>query len=281
MTATARPLPLADARSVFPAAPRTRALRIGLALVVLALALASTIAARGTDARATSYFAEGASGVVVADLSASINPAAFQRTARVLRTLAETGQRVGLVAFSDTAYEMLPLGTSGEELRPLLRFFEPENPAPGALPLLPGDVSSPWTEAFVGGTRISTGLAVAREMLAREGSGRGSVLLVSDLNDATSDLPLVTRELQRYRRQGIELRIVPLFPTEEHLALFTQLAGRGAFLQREELVENSRVAERRTLVAEFPLVLVVAAGLLLLVLAANEYACRRLDWRQV
>ena len=38
--------------------------------------------------------------------------------------MAETEGRIGLVVFSDTAYEMLPPDTRSEELRPILRFFE-------------------------------------------------------------------------------------------------------------------------------------------------------------
>ena len=49
----------------------------------------------------------------------------YRRLARVLRTIVGDAQPVGLVIYSDSAYEMLPPGTRGDELRPLLRFFEP------------------------------------------------------------------------------------------------------------------------------------------------------------
>jgi hypothetical protein len=39
------------------------------------------------------------------------------------------------------------------------------------------------------------------------------------------------------------------------------------------------VADRQTVVAAFPLALVVLEALLLLGLAANEYVGRRLEWR--
>ena len=271
MSREATPIPLADAASVFPAAGRTLALRLALALFALALGAACLLAVKETDARATTYFAKGAHGVVVMDVSASIDPRAYQRTARVLRTLADSGQRLGLVAFSDVGYEMLPLGTSGEEVRPLVRFFEDPGGSAGA------SHKTPWPQ-LTGGTAISRGLSVAREMLAREGTGRGQVLLVSDLDDAPSDVPALAHELSEFRTAGIELRIVPLFPSAQNLAFFSELAGRRALLERAELLANSRVVERRTLVGGFPLFLFVAAGALLLTLAVNEHVSRRLTW---
>ena len=76
-------------------------------------------------ARPTSYFASGGGGVVVLDLSTSVEPRKYQRIQRVLRSLSQSSTRLGLVVFSDVAYEMFPSGTRGNELDALLPFFEP------------------------------------------------------------------------------------------------------------------------------------------------------------
>ena len=122
------------------------------------------------------------------DLSTSVDELKAQRAQRVLRSLAETEGRVGLVVFSDSAYEMLPPDTRSEELRPLLRFFAASpgfqrdrfgfrNRRNGQPPATqPRREESPWSLSFRGGTRISTGLVEARSVIHREGNGNLSVL---------------------------------------------------------------------------------------------------------
>ena len=104
-------------------AARTRWRRFALAFAAVALLATAFALARGTEARPTSYFASGSGGILVLDLSTSVDRMKQQRVRRVLRSLSRTNTRVGLVVFSDTAYEALPAGTRGDELRPLLRFF--------------------------------------------------------------------------------------------------------------------------------------------------------------
>ena len=48
---------------------------------------------------------------------------------------------------------------------------------------------------LTGGTKISTGLALARQMLDREQVADGKVVLVSDLEDEYLDLPELGRVL--------------------------------------------------------------------------------------
>lgn len=274
-------IPVSDANALEPAARRTRLIRLGLAAAALVLLGGSLLFARDLKARPNSYFAAGGSGIVVLDLSTSVDPARYRRLARVLRTLTETNQPVGLVVYSDTAYEMLPPGTRGSELRPLLRFFElPAAPREGERREQGfGFAESPWSGTFRGGTRISTGLRTAREVIDRDEIARGSVLLVSDLDDSPFDTPALTQEIIRYQRDGIRLRLVPLFPAPEDSELFSRLVGPGAFVQNDELLENTALEERRTLVGEFPLALVGLGALLLLVVAANERLCGSLSWR--
>lgn len=273
-----RGIPLADFRLLRGAARRTAALRLALAVGVAGLAAAAVVLARDLQPRPSTYFA-GGNGVVVVDLSTSVDPVKYRRLDRVLRTLAETNQRTGLVVYSDSAYAMLPLGSPGEELRPLLRFFEqPRRPTRARLQQGFGFPESPWAGTFRGGTRISTGLVVARQLLERDAGGSGSVVLVSDLDDSLFDVSPLTQELVRYQRAGIDLRIVPLFPNPQDRELFGRLAGHDAFVRNNELLANSRLEERRTLVGAFPAALTAALAALLLLVALNEQACRRLAW---
>jgi hypothetical protein len=264
-------------------AQRTRWVRWALAAAaVLALAIAMSFA-RGADVRATSYFASGDGGIVVLDLSTSVERSKYRRVQRVLRSLAMTGSRVGLVVFSDSAYEALPPGTRGEELTPLLRFFPvPREPRSReeAERTAQRDfgITTPWSGTFRGGTRISTGLREARQLVNRDRIANPSVLLVSDLDDAGIDRPALTQELIRYERSGIDLRIVPLFPNPEDRALFGQVVGPEKFVLNKELLRNSEVEERQTLVGDFPLAFVLVAAFLLGLLALNERLCTRVNW---
>lgn len=262
-------LPLADAPFLWRYARRTRRVRIGLALALLAVFGIALLSAFGQRTRATSYFAEGGQGIVVVDLSASVDPRANVKLATLLRTLADSDQRLGLVAFEEQAYELLPPGTRGEEIRPMLRFFGSTSPLLGP--------ATPWSRSFLGGTTIGEGLRLARQIVERTGSG-GSVLLISDLQDSSTDVPLLTDEIGRYRKQGIRLRILPLYPNDEALGLFTGLVDRKSFVSDKALAENAGISERQTVVASFPLWLVLLESVLLVGLAVNEYVGRRFEW---
>ena len=263
---------------------RLRRLRLALAAAALALLVSCFALSRDAEALPTTYFATGSGGVIVLDLSASVDQLKAQRVQRVLAALAETEGRAGLVVFSDTAYEMFPPDTRTEELRPLLQFFRgrpvaPTFGRPGSGGAAPSAEESPWSLAFRGGTKISHGLVEARRMIAREGDPTLDVVLLSDLDNSGFDTSVLTEEIGRYVRQGIELRVIPLFPQPEDLALFEQLVPADSFVERAELVRNSGVSERQTLVGAFPWPFVGAAAALLLLLAANERWCGRLAWR--
>ena len=276
-------IPLADANDLRGAGRRTAVVRLGLAAALIALLVGCLLLALDLKAPPSSYYAAGAGGIIVIDLSSSIDPARYRRMARVLNSFAQTDQPTGLVSFSDTAYEVLPPGTRGSELKPMVRFFTiPERRqsdnfvAPSAFRFPP----SPWSGSFRGGTRISTGLVVARNMIKRDGIKNGAVLLVSDLDDSPFDTPKLAREIGRYEREGISLRVVPLFPAPNDRQVFTRLLGPEVFLSNNELLANASLRERRTLVGSFPLALVAAAALLLILLAVNEQVGTRLAWRR-
>jgi hypothetical protein len=287
MVAFGERIPVADASSLAGPARRTTFLRLLLVVALLGAAALAYVFATGLDARPSSYFAEGATGVVVIDFSTSIDPGKYRRIARVLRTVAETSQPVGLVVYSDAAYEAIPPGTRGDVLRPLLRFYErpdrrlaPRVRGGFGAPLARELPPSPWQRTFRGGTRISAGLKVAREMLVRDRIRGGSVMLVSDLDDSPFDTARLGDEAILYRRAGIDMRLVPLSPAREDRELFMRLFGPKAFVDHRELLANSELEERRTLVGSFPAWLVAAAAALLLLLAVNERLNARLRWRR-
>jgi hypothetical protein len=233
-----------------------------------------------------SFFPAGDSGVVVLDFSTSIDVPGYRRISNVLRPVVEANQPIGIVYFSDVAYVALPPGTPGRELRPFLRFLRtPRQPGPfpsradteRAIRFRP--LENPWAAAFRGGTRISQGLAVARGVVEREGID-GTVLLISDLDDSLFDVPNLGTELAAFRQSGIRLRVVPLFPAEEDRRYFRQALGPGAFVTHAELLRNAQATRQRSLQSSFPLPLVALGLLLLLLVAANELLCGRLEWRR-
>jgi hypothetical protein len=268
-------IPLADAGALRDKARRTRILRIAISAALVVLLSGCLLAALRLRTRPTSFFAHGG-GFVVADFSRSIDPRAYSRMGQLLRTLADSDQRLGLIVFADDAYEMLPPGTRGDALRPMLRYFAVGKGATAALTL--GAQQTPWSSAFLGGTSIGRGLKLARELLETEPTNKRSVLLVSDLDDASSDIPLMTEEVGRYRDDRIRLRVVPLFPSAGDLGFFTGLSGPGAILGGDQIAANARIAEEQSAVGDFPIWLVVIGSLLLLALGASELLARRLDW---
>ena len=283
-------IPLADAELLRPVVRRTRVLQLALAAVLLACLSAAAFQATRMPVHHSSFFPAGEQGVVVLDFSTSIAEPGYRRISNVLRPVVNANQPVGLVFFSDVAYVALPPGTPGRELRSFLRFLRVP-PALGRFPTAAElrraqqaqleERRTPWSAAFRSGTRISTGLAAARRAIEREGAAAtGTVLLISDLDDSPFDLAALAEELALYRRAGLSLRVVPLFPADTDRAYFRQALGPGAFVSHAELLRNARSTERRSLQADYPLVVSVLALALLGLLALNEIACGRLDWRR-
>jgi hypothetical protein len=210
---------------------------------VLALALVAAFAALlvltlQSDDRVRGVIPAGSSALVVFDLSTSIDPLAYRRIDATLRRIADAGEPFGLIFFSDVAYEAVPPRTKGAELRSLLRFFKPTRQRrPRITPRGPErPPPSPWSGSFRGGTRISTGLALARRVLARDHVRGGVVLLLSDLDDAPSDLPQLSHVLIDYERERIPLRIVALPPGYyQDRQYFLRLLRRPAFVSDPEL----------------------------------------------
>jgi hypothetical protein len=270
-------IPIGDAARLRPAAKRTAIVSALLAIVVGVAALAVNVASRRDDPPPPSLLPDGASVVVVLDLSLSIPEVAYVRTRNAMRELAQSDARVGLVAFSDIAYELLPAGSPASELAPVHAYL---TPVPGEIndrtggPLYAPD---PWSGGFRGGTRISVAIERAREMIQREG-GAGSILLISDLDTAEADAEPLQAALARLRLAKIPMQIVPLYPLDENRAYFANQVGRDAFTDWNRFFASggiSRSFEPRE--EGVPLGLAGAGVLLLLALALNELRCRRLD----
>lgn len=270
-------IPLADARVLRAAAGRTAALRLALALVLLGLLGADFALARDL-AEQREFLPPNRSGVVVLDLSSSVEIDTYERIENTLRELAVTNQRYGLVLFSDIAYEALPPGTPAAELQPFARHFavrggSRSDGSAGAVP------RNPWVRTFVGGTRISSGLLLARSILRRDRIENGAVLLVSDLDADEQDLTRLTTAVLLYARDKIALRIVGLNPSKEDRRYFEKLLDRPGLVTEARLPVESGEERRSALVADFPLRLVLGGALLLLALGANEQWAGRLTWR--
>lgn len=279
-------IPLADAADFRQLARRTAILRAALALALVALLAAEFVLARRLQERQSGFFPAGASGVVALDLSTSVDPSVYRRIESTLKHIVATDQPVGLIVFSDTAYEALPPGTKSAELRPLLRFFsipgqQPfSSPQPTSSAWLLAVLKNPWAESFRGGTRISKGLRLAREVLERDGIERGSVLLISDLDDSPFDIPYLSETLVGYARDSITLRVVPLSPSFEDRDLFKRVLGEAAFVTPGRLTRPGDVETASSLVGGSPLSLLVVGAVLALLLAVNEHLCGRLAWRE-
>ena len=269
-----RAIPFADVRSLLPLARRTTLVRVVVAIVLIALALAAVLVGREPDVRESTVLPKRSNGIVVLDLSASISTDTYARIGASLRELTESGGRYGLVVFSDTAYEAIPPGTPSEALRPLVRYFTLQ-PArtEGFLPTFP---ENPWANSFSAGTKISTGLELARGVIIDEAAAeKPAVLLVSDLEDDPSDVPKVTSLALAYRREGIPLDIVALNPSPGDEQLYRGLVrGWGSYTPARLRGERTETASR----GSFPLDLAVIALAVALLLGAYELWSARLTW---
>lgn len=291
-------IPIAAAHELDLLARRTAIIRYLLAGLLLLTVAAAISFGRNPERRAAPLFPGSDSGVLILDISASIGSPG-RSFLEPLDYLARTGQDFGLVFFSDVAYEAVPVGTPAAELRPFIKIFTPPIRAcaePTGRPCPPGTRRmtkaeerfarriarrpNPWSASFRGGTRISTGLRVGRQVLHREGAADRGALLVSDLDDSYFDLPAVTRELLAYKREGIPLKVVALGPTALDLRFFERLLGPEAFVPRANLSSRRPQSKATRTAQAFPVDLASVGFLALLLLGLNEHFCGRLSWRR-
>ena len=274
-------LPLADAPALAPLARRTELVRWALAVALGAVAVAAVLTTRTMRVGESAFFSPGSAGVIVLDLSSSTEAAPPQEIELALKRVARSGRKTGLVLFSDVAYEALPPTAKSAELMPFIRYFhapplDASNPF-GLRPRNERRQMNPWS-TFRGGTRISSGLRLARRALARSDS-RG-VVLISDLNDSLFDLPQLTRTLHDYVRGRIRLRVVDLNPNPQDREFWVRQLGERAFVPQPTLSSDPAAHKTARLVGTFPRRLVLLGVLLALALALNELWGNRLSWRE-
>ena len=273
-------IPLADARLLRGAITRTTIVRFGLLVALVLLAGLAVWRAARLDARTVAFLPESATTIVVLDQSRSVYLTDYKAIASVLTRVVQGDPSVGLVAFSDTAYEMLPPRSHGSDLKPLLRFYRPTGVGSNVDPSS-NFPASPWDNTFSGGTKISFGLELARRMVDRDHVNRATILLVSDLETAGEDRPAFADELIRIRNDPrLTLRIAPLYAVPEERAFVARFVPRDAFIKPAQINGHGPAEPRLRLLAHTPWALIVAAVLLLLALAANELLCNRVELRR-
>jgi hypothetical protein len=265
-------IPLATTAELGPAVRRTLFLRILFGAALIGLAVAATETGRSSAAATRGLLSGKSGGVLVLDVSRSIKPESNRTITAVLQRLIQAHTRIGLVAFSDIGYELLPPGSPSAELRPLLRFFARARPRPGTDPYPP----NPWTTSFSGGTQISAGLTLGHTVLKDAGDPKGEILLVSDLDTAPDDVPRVAQTFNTFRNEGVPFRIVPVAPRADNLSLFQSIAGKHAFATPVHSVGGGLGQTEGSQRGHTPWALIVLALLVLALLAANEHWCGRL-----
>ena len=266
-----RAIPLVDAPALRQFGRRTFSVRLVLALLCVGAVVAFALIARHPHTRTIVPLPSHADTILVLDLSASISSDTFSRIGGTLAALSRSGSRLGLVVFSDQAYEAFPPGTPAADLAPFVRYFTlPNQQAPGFAPSFP---ANPWQSTFTGGTRISAGLDLAHAIALVDGH-RATVVLVSDLDDDPGDLPRLASVLLAYRRDSVPVRIIGLDPSADNVALFTRLLS-----PQPVVVEAPTLAQAPPHdTTPFPWTLIVLAAI-----AAGAYAMRaawapRLIW---
>lgn len=262
-------IPLARTLELRAAARRSFILRIALAVLMVVCVGAASAASRSADAPARELLLGQRSVIVVLDVSKSIKPAANRTIVAVVKDLIDSHVHVGLVAFSDIAYELLPPGSPARELRPLLRYFAP--PPPGQQPTL-----TPWSVGFSGGTQISAGLNFAWRLLRRSGNPHSPLLLLSDLDTTPDDVPRVAQTFTNFRKHHVRFRIVSLSPQPADASLFQNLAGKSAFTRPIGTPGGGSGETGGGLGGATPWFLLSVILVLLVALAANEHWCGRL-----
>jgi len=250
---------------------RAIALRVLLALSLVFSFLAALAIAVSRDARPNAVLPAGTSGMIVLDLSGSTGAKA--EVGELIRRIAAADERTGLVVFSDGAYEVLPPGTPGRDLAPMIRFF---TPGPGGR-----TISDPWSSNFAGGTNVLAGIERALASFRRGQVASGSILLVSDLEFVPEQIARLPALFAQLGRTNVEVRILPVDARPEQERFFARVLGRDTFVNVGSATAVAtgsdgdrhvfRIAEDGT-----PWLFVLLGAALLVLLAANERFCGRL-----
>jgi hypothetical protein len=277
-TALHRPaIPLADLGLLRRPLVRTTATRIGLLVALAALTAISIWRATQLSASALSFLPQRSSTIIVLDQSKSVYLSGYHEIAGLLDAFAEADAPVGLIMFSDSAYELLPPGSHGSELRPLVRYYIPTKGGDKSLPNGPTFIRTPWDPSFSGGTKISGGLQLGEQLFKLNHVRHGTLLLISDLDTADTDLPAFAKTLTQLKSSpSVSLRILALHPDPGPRHFVEKIVGKAPFVSGSGLA-GRHVATTQRFQAASPLWLVIPALLLLAALTANELLCNRIE----
>jgi hypothetical protein len=264
-------LPYGELESLRRPRARATALRTALAAGLTLAFVAALAVAISRDARPTAVLPAGTSGMIVLDLSGSTGAKA--EVGELIRRIAAAEEQTGLVVFSDGAYEVLPPGTPGRDLVPMIRFFTPS--ADGQ------SISDPWSSNFAGGTNVLAGIERALASLEQDDVASGSILLVSDLEFVPEQIAQLPGVLTKLRETSVEVRILPTDARPEQRRFFERVLGREAFVDIDSATAIAtgagsernlfRLAEDGT-----PWLFVFLSGVLLVLVGANERYSARL-----
>lgn len=275
-------LVLADAAGLAARAGRTRALRLGAAALIAILLAGALWAALRGESGEPRLAPPGRTTVLVLDVSSSVQPIVFRQIEATLARAIRQGGHYGVVAFSDVAYELVPPGTPAAELEGLRRYFVPVRDSFAGRTIAIGDTRfpvSPWLESLTRGTKISTGLALARDILRRDGVRNGAVLLVSDLEDEYLDVPELGRVLATYAVERLPLKVEALSPTPDDRRIFDRLVNGPGSISSAPLPPRDAGRSSTVPRTPFPLWLALLGVGLVAALALNEHVCARLPLR--
>jgi hypothetical protein len=266
-------IPLADARAFRRQGILTRVVLAALTAAAVAAAVIVLLVSRSPNSQTLVPLPTNANAVVVLDLSASISSDSFSRIGATLRALSQSGDHVGLVIFSDEAYEALPPGTPAADLAPLIRYFElPKQSAPGFMSSFP---ANPWELTFTGGTKISSGMEVGLDIALAQ-RPRATLILVSDLDDDPGDLPTLAAAAAVARHNRVPIRIVGLNPSPADITYFRTIFGHSAPIVQAPTFGEAAPSQH----TPFPWVLVVLVLVAAVAVAAREGWAPVLDWRR-
>jgi hypothetical protein len=269
-------IPIADSVALRGPLQRTTAVRLSLALLLLLLTAFAVWRAAALNPRPVPFLDRRTTTIVVLDQSKSIYIGAYRRIASLLKVLVDANAPVGLVAFSDTAYEMMPPGTHGSELAPMLRFYTKGRPGESDLDPLTLYPATPWGDVFSGGTKISSGIDLARSIAHRDHVRHATIVLASDLETAGEDEPKLGLSLLAVRHDPtLEMKVLPLFPIADDLQFFRKYLPASAFIKASQLHAPKAQSTGHRLLVSSPWPIVLVGALLLIALAANELACAR------
>jgi hypothetical protein len=269
-------IPIADSVALRRPLQRTTAVRLALAILLLLLTAFAVWRAAALNPRPVPFLDRRTTTIVVLDQSKSIYIGAYRRIASLLKVLVDANAPVGVVAFSDTAYEMMPPGTHGSELAPMLRFYTKGRPGESDLDPLTLFPATPWGDVFSGGTKISAGIDLARSIAHRDHVRHATIVLASDLETAGEDEPKLALSLLAVKRDPtLDMKVLPLFPILDDLQFFRRYLPPSGFIKASQLHAQAVETTQHRLLVSSPWPIVIVGALLLLALAANELSCAR------